>query len=115
MRGLRRNQVPLEYRVFLSTEDVRDDSGKLTGQKKLNYAPATPMSGSVSPAGSYVSRQMFGTSEDYEYAVVSHDMSLPIKEDDLIIYEGKPHVIRRIAHSLNVRAYAIRRVNINGA
>lgn len=115
MRGLRRNQFPLAYRALLSVEDVRDEHGRLTGRKKPNYAPDIPMTGSVSTAGSYVSRQMFGTSEDYEYVVISHDVDLLVKEDDLIIYESKPHVIRRIARSLNVVAYAIRRVNIDGA
>ena len=56
---------------------------------------------------------MFGTLTDYDYVVTSHDLDMDVGEDDLVVFEGNPHVIRRISRSLNVLSMAVRRVNIS--
>ena len=115
MRGLKRNETPVYYRRYIGMEDARDDYGHLTGEKVLSYADPVPISASVSPASGRVSEQLFGTSLDYDYTILSHDKELPVHEEDLILLGGCSCAVSRIAKSLNVLAIAVKRVNADGS
>ena len=114
MRGLKRNETDIRYRPFLGKEDARNENGLLTGEKVKLYGPAAPISASVSPASGRVSEQLFGTSLDYDYTILSHDKELPVHEEDLILLGGVTCTVSRIARSLNVLAIAAKRVNADG-
>ena len=113
MRGLKRNETPVYYRRYIGTEDAKDDYGHLTGEKVLSYADPVSISASVSPASGRVSEQLFGTSLDYDYTILSHDKEPPIREEDLILLGSSVCTVKRIARSLNVLAIAVKRVNAN--
>ena len=114
MRGLKRNETPVYYRRYIGTEDAKDDYGHLTGEKVLSYADPVSISASVSPASGRVSEQLFGTSLDYDYTILSHDKELPIHEEDLILLGSVTCAVSRIARSLNVLVIAVKRVNADG-
>lgn len=111
MRGLKRNEGAVSYCSYLGDEDVRDEHGRLTGEKRATYADPAPVAGSVSKAGGWVHDQLFGLSIEYDHVILTHDKNLLIKEEDLIHYKGSVYVVRRIAETLNVTAIAVRRVS----
>lgn len=114
MHGLKRDRADVRYRAYLETKDVTDENGKLTGEKIRIYADPRPIYGSVSTSGNEVSQQIFGTSLDYDYAIISHEKNLSVKEDDLIFIEEKTCRIRKISKSPNVTAIAVREVSVDG-
>lgn len=114
MRGLKRNETPVYYRRYIGLEDARDEQGRLTGEKVRSFSDSAPISASVSRASGRVSEELFGTSLDYDYTILSHDTALPIREEDLILLEGATCAVSRIARSLNVLAIAAKRVNADG-
>lgn len=114
MRGLKRNEADIRHRPFLRNEDARDENGLLTGEKVKLYGDSAPIRGSVSDASGQVSQQLFGTSQDYDYVILSHEKDLVVKEDDLILLGDVTCVVKRISPSLNVLAIAVRQVNADG-
>lgn len=110
MRGLKRNETAISYRPYTGETDTVDENGLLTGGKTVIYGDPAPIRGSVSGASGRVGLELFGTSLEYDYVIVSHDKDLPVKEEDLILLDDATCVIERVRRTLNVTAIAVRQV-----
>ena len=88
MKLMERNKVPFWYCLFDRKEPILDEDGNDTGDQKVFYAEAVPIRANV----------LFVDKEP-EYDA-----------------EGQPlydYIVRRVARSLNVVAYAIRKVSVS--
>lgn len=127
MRCLERNKQTFYYALYEGKEQIIDSDGHKTGQKRVIYSDPVEMKANISPARGVSDVDMFGITETYTKAIVTDDISCPIKEDSIIwigkdAYEVKdgqrivtPHnyVVVRVAPSLNSLVIAVLEVDFN--
>lgn len=124
MIGLKANEQDFYYALFQGTTMGVSKDGYRTGEKTEVYGNPVQMSASISAATGTSSMEMFGDLDGYSKVIITHDMDCPIEETTVLWVdtlpelddEGKatkPHdyIVKRIAKSLNVIAYAIAKVN----
>lgn len=141
MRGLKRNQKTLYYRIYQSNIPVyeMDLDGNividpvtgeplLTGETKVGYAAPVQFRANVSAARGESSSDPFGIDLSYDKTMVSCDMTLPIDELSVLFVDKKPefdaggnlantadYKVVKVAKSLNSVLYAIRKVTEGSA
>ena len=124
MNLMERNKVPVWYCLFDRKEPILDEDGNDTGDQKVFYAEAVPIRANVSSATGTAQIEQFGNLDHYDKVIVTEDMSCPIDETTVLFVdkepeydaEGQPlydYIVRRVARSLNVVAYAIRKVSVS--
>lgn len=124
MKLMERNKVPFWYCLFDRKEPILDEDGNDTGDQKVFYAEAVPIRANVSSATGTAQIEQFGNLDRYDKVIVTEDMSCPIDETTVLFVdkepeydaEGQPlydYIVRRVARSLNVVAYAIRKVSVS--
>lgn len=124
MKLMERNKVPFWYCLFDRKEPILDEDGNDTGDQKVFYAGAVPIRANVSSATGTAQIEQFGNLDHYDKVIVTEDMSCPIDETTVLFVdkepeydaEGQPlydYIVRRVARSLNVVAYAIRKVSVS--
>lgn len=124
MKLMERNKVPFWYCLFDRKEPILDEDGNDTGDQKVFYAEAVPIRANVSSATGTAQIEQFGNLDHYDKVIVTEDMSCPIDETTVLFVdkepeydaEGQPlydYIVRRVARSLNVVAYAIRKVSVS--
>lgn len=124
MKLMERNKVPFWYCLFDRKEPMLDEDGNDTGDQKVFYAEAVPIRANVSSATGTAQIEQFGNLDHYDKVIVTEDMSCPIDETTVLFVdkepeydaEGQPlydYIVRRVARSLNVVAYAIRKVSVS--
>lgn len=124
MKLMERNKVPFCYCLFDRKEPILDEDGNDTGDQKVFYAEAVPIRANVSSATGTAQIEQFGNLDHYDKVIVTEDMSCPIDETTVLFVdkepeydaEGQPlydYIVRRVARSLNVVAYAIRKVSVS--
>ena len=124
MIGLKANEQDFYYALFQGTSMVISKDGYRTGEKTEVYGKPTLMSASISAATGTSNMEMFGDLEGYSKVIVTHEMDCPIEETTALWIDASPeldsegnptvphdYVVKRIAKSLNVIAYAVARVN----
>lgn len=124
MIGLKANEQDFYYALFTDMTMGISKKGYRTGEKMEQYSDPVLMSASISAATGNSNMEMFGDLEGYSKVIVTHDMDCPITEttalwvDTLPVLDGEgktdtPHdyIVKRIAKSLNVIAYAIAKVS----
>lgn len=124
MIGLKANEQDFYYALFQGTTMGVSKDGYRTGGKTEVYGDPVLMSASISAATGTSSMEMFGDLDGYSKVIITHDMDCPIEETTALWVDSspeldnegkatKPHdyVVKRIAKSLNVIAYAIAKVN----
>lgn len=124
MIGLKANEQEFYYALFQGTEMVIAPSGYRTGEKTEVYSNPVLMSASISAATGTSNMEMFGDLEGYSKVIVTHEMDCPISETTALWVDVSPevdrhgkatvphdYIVKRIAKSLNVIAYAIAKVN----
>ena len=107
MRNCLRNNREFTYELYLGKTPIIDEDGFDTGESAPSYAEAVSMKANISPATGFAQIEAFGSLDSYDHVILTHDMSCPINEETVIRYDGKRYVVRRVAKSLNVLAYAI--------
>lgn len=127
MRCLIRNKVSFYYANLIGSEEIVNEDGYKTGEKRLFYDKPKRTEANISVAKGEVVLQLFGGNESYDKIIVSDDMQLPINEYSVIWIDSVPvfdeknnetitpnnYVVKRIAKSLNSVSIAVNRVNVS--
>lgn len=127
MRCLIRNKVPFYYANLIGSEEIINEDGYKTGEKRLIYDRPKQIEANISVAKGEVVLQLFGGNESYDKIIVSDDTHLPINEYSVIWIDSVPvfdeknneiitpnnYIVKRIAKSLNSVSIAVNRVNIS--
>lgn len=123
MKILERNKTPFWYQLFDQTKTVEDEYGNEVGSVVV-YKDAVEMKGNISSATGSAQVEQFGNFAGYDKVIVVDDMSCPIEETTVLFIDKKPeydaegnplfdYVVKRVAKSLNVIAYAAKRVDVS--
>lgn len=123
MKILERNKTPFWYQLFDQTKTVEDEYGNEVGSAVV-YKDAVEMKGNISSATGSAQVEQFGNFAGYDKVIVVDDMSCPIEETTVLFIDKKPeydakgnplfdYVVKRVAKSLNVIAYAVKRVDVS--
>lgn len=123
MKILKRNKTPFWYQLYDRTKTVEDEDGNEVGSAVV-YKDAVEMRGNISSATGSAQVEQFGNFAGYDKVIVVDDMSCPIEETTVLFIDKKPeydaegnplfdYVVKRVAKSLNVIAYAVKRVDVS--
>lgn len=123
MKILKRNKTPFWYQLYDRTKTVEDEDGSEVGSAVV-YKDAVEMKGNISSATGSAQVEQFGNFAGYDKVIVVDDMSCPIEETTVLFIDKKPeydaegnplfdYVVKRVAKSLNVIAYAVKRVDVS--
>lgn len=123
MKILKRNKTPFWYQLYDRTKTVEDEDGNEVGSVVV-YKDAVEMKGNISSATGSAQVEQFGNFAGYDKVIVVDDMSCPIEETTVLFIDKKPeydaegnplfdYVVKRVAKSLNVIAYAVKRVDVS--
>lgn len=123
MKILERNKTPFWYQLFDRTKTVEDEYGNEVGSAVV-YKDAVEMKGNISSATGSAQVEQFGNFAGYDKVIVVDDMSCPIEETTVLFIDKKPeydaegnplfdYVVKRVAKSFNVIAYAVKRVDVS--
>lgn len=123
MKILKRNKTPFWYQLYDRTKAVEDEDGNEVGSAVV-YKDAVEMKGNISSATGSAQVEQFGNFAGYDKVIVVDDMSCPIEETTVLFIDKKPeydaegnplfdYVVKRVAKSLNVIAYAVKRVDVS--
>lgn len=119
MRTLKRNQRKIYYALYVGSEPITDEYGNETGQYRITYGEPIPLMINVSAAKGESAVRQFGEVENYDRTLVTDDVVCPIDESTLLWIDQtdttQPHdyVVVKVAPSLNVMQYAVRKVNVS--
>lgn len=118
MRLLQKNQQTFYYAIYLNRdEDVRDDDGNLTGDKKPVYDSPKKATGNISTSIGELDEKIFGGITDYSRTVCT-TAELPEKTRVWIGIvpdtQETPHnyEVKRKGDSLNETIYALQEVTV---
>lgn len=123
MKILERNKTPFWYQLYDRTKTVENEYGNEVGSTVV-YKDAVEMKGNISSATGSAQVEQFGNFAGYDKVIVVDDMSCPIEETTVLFIDKKPeydaegnplfdYVVKRVAKSLNVIAYAVKRVDVS--
>lgn len=123
MKILERNKTPFWYQLYDRTKTVENEYGNEVGSAVV-YKDAVEMKGNISSATGSAQVEQFGNFAGYDKVIVVDDMSCPIEETTVLFIDKKPeydaegnplfdYVVKRVAKSLNVIAYAVKRVDVS--
>lgn len=121
MRSLRRNQTQLYYCNFKETRDILDEFGHKTGEKQHLYSNPISIYASISSEKGESQIATFGNDIEYDKVMLVDDPKCDITESSVLFVDIEPsydsmgvpkfnYVVKKVSKSLNVSAYAIKRV-----
>ncbi len=124
MKILERNKTALWYQLFDRKDVVEDEHGNETGGSKPVYKTAVKLRANISSATGSAQIEQFGNFAGYDKVIVTDDMSCPIDENSVLFIDKLPeysedgtplydYVVKRVAKSLNVIAYAVSKVDVS--
>ena len=125
MLGMDINKSEFYYCLFQGTEDIVDIGGYKTGEKRVVYSNPVPMLAYVSAAKGRADADKFGIDLKYDKMILTCEMDCPIDEQTVLFVDREPafdndgcplfdYVVSRVAKSINVITYAIRKVDVTG-
>lgn len=121
MKVMDRNKQTFYYALYLDRVPELDVNGKKTSERMSRYREVVLAKASVSPATGYTQTELFGTVEQYDKVIITDDLNCPITENTVLFLDKQPdyddqgiprydYVVRRVAKSLNLIAYAVSKV-----
>lgn len=118
MRALAVNKQTIYYALYEGVEELRDENGFLTGEKRVIYSTPQPIKINVSASVGFAGREMFGIANGYTKTLVTCDMDCPINEDSVLWIDKDPtttrnFIVKGVAKSLNSISYAVKEVDVN--
>lgn len=119
MRNLRRNCTKIYFRLYAGKEPIMDEYGNETGEFKILYSDLKTCEISLSPNKGTSEIEMFGSLEDYDRTMITHDMTCPIDENSILWLDNADttgphtHTVLMRAPSMNAIAFAIKKVKIS--
>lgn len=112
MRDLKRNQVPITYRLYFGEDEIINKNGYHTADYSSVFGEEQQLLMSVSANKGEYSEQMFGNVLDYDRTMLISDPKCPIDENTRVTIDGQTYVVKAVARSLNVSQYAIKRIEV---
>ena len=124
MRTLKRNQRKFWYCLYKGYEEVVDEYGNLSGEKRVLYEDPVPMLANVSPATGQSNTEQFGNLDNYDKVIVTDWLDCPIDENSVLSIDKPPehntdgdlmydYTVRRVAKSINSVSIAVSKVNVS--
>ena len=124
MRLLARNLQKVWACQFLKSEMIPDQDGRPTGAYRNAYSEPLELDMNVSPNRGEADKEMFGVNLDYERVAIANDIPCPITETSILFVDKRPeqnkdgdyvndYIVVKRAPSINIAAYAIRKVNLS--
>lgn len=126
MRNLKRNQTSITYLNYVKDDDVLDEEGFKTGEKKVVYTRAQEIKAHVSGAKGSSMVEVFGTDISYDKTVLidkADFVKAKINEnsvffiDTAVKYEDSvplyDYRVKRIAETINQVLIAVEKVSAN--
>jgi hypothetical protein len=119
MRCMNRNKSDFWYATYNEKVEITDEYGNATGQFSIAYNEPVKAQANISAARGSSDVEMFGVSLNYDKAIVTDNMNLPISETSVLWIDADPatdkfnYVVSRVARSLNNISYAVRRVDVS--
>ena len=119
MRTLERNKQTIYYALYEGKEPLTDEYGNPTGEYEVLYSEPVLLKINVSAARGEYSTRQFGETENYDKALVTDDINIPITETSLLWIDdtdtSKPHdyIVKKVAKSLNSVAIAVSKVSVS--
>ena len=119
MRGLRRNQQPVFYKLYEGQEEIIDEYGNPTGSYLPIYSSLKSAMLCVSPNKGNSELEQFGSLEDYDRTATTADTTCQIDEDSVLWVDGPAtsgpytYIVKRKAPWKNSVQYAIKRVKVS--
>lgn len=123
MRTLERNKQIFYYALWRGKEEIIDDMGRHTGEKRTLYSEWMPIKSNISPAKGESEAELFGNDVQYDRVFVVDDINCPIDENTVLAIDIAPnerettdvkpiydYVVTRKAKSLNFVSYAVAKV-----
>lgn len=110
MNLLRRNKRPFSYKNYLATEEILDEGGYFTGQRRVTYTEPVTVWGNISSNTGAAVYELFGTSLNYNKVIVC-DFIEGLDENTIIVIDGKDYRVERYAPSFNHLTIAVSRLD----
>lgn len=127
MRCMVRNKLKFYSSEYMGKEDVLDNNGRKTGEKKLLYSNPIKHFGNISAAQGEVQSRQFGESESYDKVIVLDDRNVSINEHSILWVDTLPslnddgttdtphdYIVKKVARSINGVSIAVRKVDVDG-
>lgn len=134
-----RNDSKFYYCLYDGEQEILDEYGNRTGQYIVTYAEPVEMWANISPATGAAQTELFGTLDNYDKVIVTHDMDCPIDENTVLFIDKEPentdaqnneetavtvtgttvsvpvydYTVRRVAKSLNAISIAVSKVKVS--
>jgi len=121
MRNARANETVIKALNYKGTEDVLDNEGYKTGEKKVKYSPVIVFRASVSGAKGSSQVEIFGTDISYDKTIsMSRNLFEKLKFDENTVFfigvpakfdNGTPlynYTVKRIAETVNQVVIAVK-------
>lgn len=134
-----RNDTHFYYCLYDSEQEIVDEWGNSSGQYIVTYADPVEMWANISPATGAAQTELFGTLDNYDKVIVTHDMDCPIDEHTVLFIDKEPefteaqnneetaitvtgttvtvpvydYTVRRVAKSLNSISIAVSKVKVS--
>lgn len=119
MRNLLRNCTRIYFKLYKGGKPVLDEYGNQTGEVEPIYSDLQTCLISISPNKGTSEIEMFGSIEDYDRTMITHDMTCQIDENTILWLDNADtngphtHTVLMKAPSINAIAYAIKKVKVS--
>ena len=123
MRDLKRNQQVFYYALYQGNENVVDNDGNKTGERRVAYSDPVKMYANISPANGYANAAIFGKDLQYTKTIVTCDLECPITETSVLWIDKEPYddqqnllpydyTVSQVARGLDNIVYAVKKVEV---
>ena len=124
MKCLERNKTAFFCCLYEGEEDVIDEEGNGTGEKRMLYSDPVALRANISPAAGSTAVEQFGNSLQYDRVIVIDDTACPIDEHSVLFIDKSPaydndgvplfdYIVKKVARSLNSVSVAVSRVEVS--
>lgn len=100
MKALKRNKQRFYYCLFQGEVEKRNEQGRKTGERILQYAEATEMLANISTATGQSSTEQFGNLENYDKVIVFDDLNCPIDESTVLFIDKEPEYSQAVTYNI---------------
>lgn len=116
MKCIERNKRTIAYKLYIGNEDIRDDDGYLTGDKRVILSEKMYAKCVTDERSDFAYLEKFGVSPDYEMVLKFDKMDLPFDENTVFFIDDiesdvPDYEVKWIRPTLNVLGVMVQRIN----